>query len=84
MKGEKKEVSGKIRNGYFLYEDGISCWGTNLYRDGNVGIQVTEEIHKKKTKEEKQEWYKAETEKKDKAEKEADAVKRDEEHKKSK
>jgi len=82
MKGEKEIVKGKTRNGYFLYEDGVSYWGTNMYRFGNVGIEVTEDQHKKLTKEEKLILYKEESEKRDKASKEAAEAKKTEEHKK--
>jgi hypothetical protein len=59
-KGEKKQVAGanETKSGYWLYDDGLSYWGTNNYRFGKLGIEVTEEIHKKKTVEEKIQYFK--------------------------
>lgn len=27
------------RQGYWLYGDGLSCWGTNLWRNGELGVR---------------------------------------------
>jgi hypothetical protein len=46
-KGTAEQTKKTIDDhGFFLYEDGLSFWGLNLYRNGNIGINITEEIHK--------------------------------------
>jgi len=58
MKGESKERSNRsAKQGYYLYEDGVSHWGIGIYRDGTAGVEIPKDLHEK-SQEEKAEWYK--------------------------
>ena len=58
MKGETKEHSdGTVKQGYYLYEDGVSRWGINIHRHGMTGVEITKDLHER-DQQEKAEWYK--------------------------
>ena len=69
------KVSNFPKSGYFLYADGMSFWGLNILRLGNYGVEITDELHKKPV-DEKIAWFKDDAEKRDKADKEAEAAKK--------
>jgi len=58
-KGTAEQTKQNINeHGFWIYEDGVSYWGINIYRNGMVGFETTEEIHKSPL-DKKIEWYQA-------------------------
>jgi hypothetical protein len=46
VKKIKQQDKVEAKCGYFLYENGVSRWGINLYRNGKVGVEITKEQHR--------------------------------------
>lgn len=62
-KGSTQKAAQGSGHGYWLYDDGYSYWGINIIRFGQVGVQISEELHKKPV-EEKLKWYMDDADKK--------------------
>jgi len=66
-------------SGYYLYEDGNSIWGINIYRSGTFGVKITQEQHNIVDKEQKITIYKEIIAKENAAKAEAERIEKERE-----